>query len=124
MARVVNQQLLRDTMDAILAHPDEHNQNTWQHVFYDSTGSCRTTYCFAGWACVLSGVAMRKLRPGEAESCTADGRRIPDVAQRLLGLDKLTAHELFHGMPRVEDLKHAVDEICEQGYLPTDRGAW
>ena len=45
---MLNKKLLADTMNYILKHPEEHDQDVWyMHE------ECGTTACFAGWATIL-----------------------------------------------------------------------
>lgn len=43
---MLNIDLLDKTMNYIIEHPEEHDQNQWR---------CGTSRCFAGWACSLDG---------------------------------------------------------------------
>lgn len=111
-----NVPLLRQTMDHILAFPDLHKQLHWASVT-----DCGTAYCFAGWACVLSGLAadQKELEAYMFTCRLSDGESIEEKAQELLGIDDYTASELFFGRNSTADLKHYVDEIAEHGAIQT-----
>lgn len=111
-----NSELLHETMDFILAHPEKHNQGYW------SLGTeCGTAHCFAGWALILSGMTLSELAPGDNDYRTPNGRFVRFEAKRVLRLDKDQATRLFHGFNTVTDLKHIVDDICDTGRVNAQR---
>lgn len=120
MTTTPNVDLLRQTMDEILAHPEQHNQSRWA-----IQTDCGTAYCFAGWACKLSGLeadfANSNSYPWEAAAgishLLSDGTVIAHEAARLLGLNEETADTLFAACNTTADLKHYVDEIAEHGRI-------
>lgn len=116
-----NVDLLRATMDAVLAHPDLHEQKAWA-----VKRSCGTAMCFAGWACVLEGMELDALELANwlTTSITDEGEHIGDAATRLLGLDPATADALFASDNSTIDLKHYVDEICEHGLIRSAQDPW
>lgn len=114
----VNKELLHETMDAVLANPDLHNQANWAIAT-----DCGTAYCFAGWACKLMGHEADRehlLLDGVASS-TEDGYDIQNLATDLLGLDWYSAEQLFAEKNTTTDLKHLVDEIAEHGKVRGDQ---
>jgi hypothetical protein len=46
---MTNVNLLREVVEQIEADPESWDQSAWI-----STNSCKTTFCIAGWACVLA----------------------------------------------------------------------
>lgn len=110
----VNQPLLRETMDTILAKPEAHNQE-----FYARRTECGTAYCFAGTALVLSGedFAFSSNHYGEVSWDLASGKPLFITACMILGIRPDDAMTLFHGDNTVEDLKHMVDVLCTEGTL-------
>jgi hypothetical protein len=110
-----NVPLLRQTMDHILAHPDLHRQNAWA-----IRTDCGTAYCFAGWACALSGLRVDQRDFGRYDGRAVhvtDGRYIEIAARDLLGLDPLSAAHMFDADNTTADLKHYVDQIAEHGRI-------
>jgi hypothetical protein len=101
-------------MDHILAHPELHRQDR-----YAVPTECGTAHCFAGFACVLSGLRVDEgdIRIHGSGLYLADGRSIPNVARDLLGVDRTTAFELFDPDNTTADLKHYVDQIAEHGRI-------
>lgn len=120
----VNKELLRETMDAILANPELHNQMHWARKTY-----CGTAYCFAGWVCRLSGREV-DFTLGHADGGCREtewltgGDLISDTALELLGIDQASASVLFHATNTTHDLKHYVDEIAEHGLIRSAQDPW
>lgn len=115
MTAAPNVALLRQTMDAVLAHPELHRQSMWA-----TRTDCGTAYCYAGMACHLSGIEPAfDVWPAGTTIRTAywvaDGREIGAVAQELLGLDDDSAAALFRAANTTADLKHYVDQIAVYG---------
>jgi hypothetical protein len=52
---VKNIQLLRETLEWIKAHPEEHYQGDWARLYNAKGEPCGTSMCFAGHATVLAG---------------------------------------------------------------------
>ena len=69
-----NTELLQQTMQHILDHPEQHNQGSWVKV-----NSCGTAACFAGWAGLLSGMTADEIY------CSASV--FGDIGVKLLGLN-------------------------------------
>lgn len=128
---MANMKLLREVMDTILAKPDEWDQGSWAVIKPEAEGgACRTAYCVAGWACVLSGEQLRyeeapisyipripMARGYLYADYTEDGVDIGERAQFHLDLDEITADILFDGDNSLETIKHYVDVIGEKGFL-------
>lgn len=127
---------LRRTLEYVLTHPDEHEQDAWGTA-YDlrvpserrAAPACRTAYCFAGHAAVTIAGA----RP-VWEGCyrDADGREVPvgdlfevvppgadpadedehvsvqEYAARYLGLRGSEPMRLFAGSNTLSELAHLV----------------
>jgi len=121
----VNKELLRRTMDAVPANPELHNQKLWA-----TQTDCGTAYCFAGWACKLSGFEadFEFLEPNKAGVIDAarlvGGDQIDYKASQLLGLDWWSAECLFAAENTTADLKELVDEICENGHVLAQQDPW
>jgi hypothetical protein len=124
----VNKELLRETMDAILAHPEKHDQSNWA-----TETDCGTAYCFAGWVCHLSGLQFDFAAGFERD--TGDGIErttgfldggfcVETEARDLLGLDYATGACLFEPDNTTADLKHFVDEIAEHGLIRAAQDPW
>lgn len=94
--------LLEATMTQIVDHPELHDQS-----WFFAKGDCGTAACFAGWACLLSGLqevfsapdiwisnatvnvsAVVKMPDGSLGSAA-------DEAQSLLGITRDESHTLF-----------------------------
>jgi hypothetical protein len=122
---MVNTGLLRRTLAHIEQHPDEWNQGTWA-----TRSGCRTAYCFAGWAVVLSGYEARfhddvdisrdhdyadYVQTPDARLCELSGVpyddnwvTINDAARGLLGLSESQADRLFTGVNGLAELRKIV----------------
>lgn len=107
-----NTDLLRATLDQILAQPELHHQEYWA-----KQTDCGTAYCFAGWACVLSGLEARFFEGCRRTEFLTDGRTIDATAQEILGLDSLTVGDLFDPHNDVATLKDYVDQIAQHGRI-------
>lgn len=117
--------LLRETLAAIEAHPEQHHQGDFR---------CRSGMCFAGWAAQLAGgvwLVEEPVDPGElayrdvdllkAELDDGDDAHWNGAhsvvsaslrARRVLGLTGLQADLLFNGLNTVEQLRELVDEFA------------
>lgn len=118
---MANVQLLQDTLNYIKNHPDEWYQSSWYaHFDADSTrwfagdagAPCRTAYCFAGTAAILSGFPPP---PKEHRTIWSDenGVQVDEYAEKALGLTYSQAVELFHASNTLEDLEEMVAKIIE-----------
>jgi hypothetical protein len=105
---------LFETLDAILAHPEMHDQRNWA-----TQTECGTTYCFAGWRAVLDGytemdwVGWRENVAGYARK--PDTERwvdIPNHAARSLDLTPNQVEALFYFSGTLADVKDTVDRIA------------
>ena len=116
----VNVTLLRSVMDEILANPEKHDQHYWASMREDS---CETAYCFAGLTCTLQGqqVSWKDGYLGGRGVLQTyilqNGEEIDRTAQDMLGLDDRSANILFHEDNTIEDLKHLVDVLADEGTL-------
>lgn len=94
---MVNLDLLKEIHQKITTTPEGWVQETWA-----MQKECGTSYCIAGWACVLSGyeVNFENVEPdsyGEQEvSYLANGECIDSKGKELLGLDDWQANSLFY----------------------------
>lgn len=126
-----NVPLLKQTLARIEANPAEWTQDSWR---------CGAGMCFAGWATQIDGgiwytddpdsnnrwvgwtpraaalVAEAADHPEDVQE--ADGRvrviHIRERAQRILGLDKDRADELFDSGNSLGDIRRIVGELCEE----------
>lgn len=127
--------LARKTIEHIEAHPEEHNQGAWvtTRTEFRETGvtpACRTAYCFAGHAVVLSGGEFAQYDDGEdfvfvhgpitaqyRQNKAYGGIHIADYAQHVLGLAPGEASRLFFANNTVEDLRGMVTSLETVGHL-------
>lgn len=115
--RRVNLTLLRDALDRIEAEPQHWNQHAWA-----ARTTCGTTYCLAGWTCVLAGHHIdwdnaiyaddAEDAPMEAITLT-NGWLISAAAQRLLGLTDAEADRLFDGHNTLPELHRMAAQLAE-----------
>jgi hypothetical protein len=91
---MVNDELIVDVLTGIERRPHEWNQGWWAE-----RTECGTTYCFAGWATVLSGYEVAWYEdvdgPDDASSHLTNGDVICGTALKLLGLSKNEGDQLF-----------------------------
>lgn len=112
---------LRDVLEHVTAHPDEHNQTVWAWradldiALTKMIPHCGTAMCLAGHTVVLAG---RKIdwatatRSGEAVR-VVDGGRISDEARKLLGLAYDQAEALFDDGNSLADLWRIAGELTD-----------
>lgn len=135
---VPNADLLRETMQYVLDHPEHHDQGTWFYARvkdYESRTLCKTTGCFAGNAVTLGGAEIvinwDNLGPRIAKGQQIgwsyiempDGVKrfsIQAVAKEMLGLDDDSAGILFGGSNSIERLQYYVDILCSGRQLVAD----
>lgn len=111
-----NTDLLRRTLAHIEDNRREWNQGTWGH-----RNECGTTYCFAGWAVVLSGGQINFEPEFDidgsylASYVVMPGDPVPDnvenAATRLLGLEYEDAARLFYAPSDLHTLRLIVAEL-------------
>lgn len=101
----INVPLLRKTMEHIEQHPEEWDQSFWM-------SECGTKACFAGWACVFSGVEVVY---SWARCTTADGDSAGAAAQDALGLTFEDADQLFEANNTMAELRSQVDRLIALG---------
>lgn len=109
----------------VTRRPDLHDQGSWFHIYDQETDgsvdadkiqlvqildeveaeemrkeevSCNTTFCTAGWACILNGYTLKNDENG-VESAYKDGEwfDIERTARNLLKISYDTAEVLFDG---------------------------
>jgi hypothetical protein len=93
-------------LEHIEAHPKEWTQGCWATLT-----SCGTSYCFAGWTCVIGGnddQQPRFTKYGDAYM-TARGSEIGSEAAELLGLSDEDACALFDGTNGLDHLRALVE---------------
>lgn len=120
-----NVELLERTLEYVIAHPDEHDQNTWRSVL-----SCGTTMCFAGHAATLAGGSWVTIEdhwygliPEADDEYQWAYHGVPYVlvrkrAQRVLGLTDEQANALFLRADDLAKVKEVVHAIITGGPLP------
>lgn len=134
---MLNQDLARKIKDKITTERVLLNQNVWVSTLADNVdengelidGTCGTTGCVAGWACMLTN---NPIDWSNAETLTGNklqasrvkgGQWIEEVATRELGLDRYQVVTLFHTYD--EDLVlEMLDQIIETGDLDPDDDRW
>lgn len=104
-----NAQLAYRVLDVIDADPKAWDQNFW-------VKDCGTTFCFAGWALVLTGHSLKPADEGQwLDGYQVAGGEVRDRAARELGIygddGGATALALFDGYNTREDLDRLVPEI-------------
>lgn len=99
-----NLPLLRKILDHIDAHPEEHDQETWE-------SACGTTRCVAGWALHFDGQKVR-----------ADGS-IPRRAREVLGLTVSESEALFFDTCTPSAFDLAVESDDDQTWRSAQRAA-
>jgi hypothetical protein len=104
---------LRGTLAHIEAHPDEWNQGRW-----GTRTTCGTTFCFAGWACVLAGQDDFEWSSDGDTFCLSDGEPMRSAARDILGLDINQACELFSSDRTLDSLKRIVARLCAEAEAP------
>lgn len=115
IAPTPNLPLLWATLEEIQSHPENWNQGLWRTNADDGVlpegNTCGTAYCFAGTAAVLAGHVVNAngfVRYGLGRT------HVSLVAEAELGLDALTADELFDGTNDLDDIQRVVKEITER----------
>jgi hypothetical protein len=114
----VNRELLERTMQYIEDHPEEHYQGMW----FMKT-ECGTTACFAGWACLLSGLTpdftQRPYNFTDRSSYYVkdDERWVKPIATELLGVSEDDAEILFHSANSLDELKLMVKDLLNGEHL-------
>ena len=93
-----NTELLQQTMQYIINHPDQHDQADWA-VQHD----CGTTACFAGWAAILSGWTVKQVQ------LTDDP--VKDIGGEILGLTVSESHQLFDASNTRHQLELMVKDL-------------
>jgi len=125
---MANQEKVKAVLDAILEHPEHHDQNNWA-----KQTSCGTVMCIAGWACHLEGLQFQWdnyygiMPEGRADSVVAEASDmldseefVGDMAARILGLSDVEAYRLFHNTNNdsaLTMLKH----LADTGELPDEQ---
>jgi len=117
---MANQEKVKAVLDAILEHPELHDQNNWARKT-----SCGTVMCIAGWTCHLEGLEFEWegytiLPENHADVLAESGDIIPDAAQRLLGLSDVEARNLFYELDEDEALRK-LKHLADTGELPPEQ---
>ena len=86
-----NKELLRKTMNYIIEHPEEHNQDAWH---------CGSAHCFAGIGQILAGFKESDFDIG------------PQMAEAF-GIRGFVADYLFSGRRTKPELRRAVKMLLE-----------
>ncbi len=135
----MNGPLLRAVRDKILMEPRRHQQSSWATVTkgnvrtgvlvdgYFHPVTCGTTGCVAGWAVQLAGDELlvgsgeyhylgNRRRAVVRDCLTPDGdvRRIGHRAAELLGLDDMTAGDLFKGFNTRQEVLDQLDLLIKR----------
>lgn len=130
-----NIQLLRDTIDYIDAHPDEHDQDDWVQP-------CGTAFCYAGHAALLAGATRPGLEITRGESTWyVDTQTLESVigryfdvkehvlevsvfAEQKLGLTYNEADIMFSEVRTRAELRLLVDAFDEGAWISDDDYIW
>ncbi len=103
-----NVEAIRETLEYIRAHPEEHDPEHWARK--PGGVNCGTTRCMAGTAVHLSPEHQIIWQPGSTESeyCVnrfgGEVQRIEKVAGELLGLKWDQADHMFYDTDSLRDL--------------------
>lgn len=108
----MNTELLQRTMQHLLDHPEQHDQQVW-------VSECGTTACFAGWALKLSGVdqfmTLTKCHQTNStwQDCEYYGKThtIQGLAQGLLDLTDEQTEILFDDFNTIPMLELMVKDL-------------
>jgi len=95
-------ELLRKVLRQIDAHPE-----LWDQSWWITESPCRTAYCVAGWAIILSG-----------EQLPLHNRLIPIRAQELLGIQQHERTNLFYGNSDRETIEWIASKIAKRAGEP------
>lgn len=104
-----NVELLERTMQHISDHPENHAQEMWF-----SENDCGTAACFAGWACLLSGLEAVNAGCRSAEVTTPHGvHGVAAVeAKKLLGITHDEADIIFDANNSADMLRLMVKDLA------------
>lgn len=116
--------LLRKVLEQIDAHPELHDQGSFDATAYDDrSNACGTSHCVAGWAIVLSD--GYRYDPKRQQFLDAAGEVIyaEGVAEQLLGITDLQGWSrrefpgveagLFSCQASREDIQRIAEQLAE-----------
>ena len=116
---MINRELFQKIHEIISAHPEQHDQGSWEGT---RGPDCGTTRCVAGWAVFLTtGEPLtRSTNTGIMGNSLAtqellrenDWESIPEAGRRLLGLNEDVACSLFYDASN-EEARAAVKAFSE-----------
>lgn len=91
-----NLEKLKELHERITTKPENWDQECWAQQ-----KECGTSYCMAGWACVLDGQVIdwpKNVEPGEWVEALhlVTGQDIDEAARDILGLDQDDSDRLFY----------------------------
>lgn len=128
---MTNYPLLRETLQYIEEHPDEHDQNVYGQV----KTACKTKFCFAGHALVLGGAEIswgeeidyvRNEETGKWDRIpyqVMTGATLPgeneelepfDAGQAILGLTRGQASTIFLNRSTIRGVRTQVKKILDK----------
>lgn len=88
-----NMQLLRKVWEWVVFEAGKApSSRQWDQGNFRGVDDCGTTYCVAGYVCLVQG---HEWFSPTADARLSDGRMVYDVAKAELGLTNPEAHELF-----------------------------
>jgi hypothetical protein len=115
---MANLDLLKKIHERIITVPEEWDQDTWA-----AHRECGTSYCIAGWACVLSGYKVdfdtraTHYSDNDVEAAyLTTGEDIADKGAALLDLDEYDTGNLFYctnnaaALDRLENLIRKLEQ--------------
>lgn len=133
----LNRELAQRIKDKIVTERALWDQNSWAATLPENIdangelidGTCGTTACVAGWACMLTGNPLdwstaENIGFGKVQAARVkNGEWIESVATRELGLDDDQVAALFHTYDEDQTLQ-MLDQIIEFGDLDVDDERW
>ncbi len=137
---MANAEACQKVLDEILAHPEQHEQDTWEHYSYhkevDGEEWCGTVRCVAGWATHLYSLGQIQLSAEELNQARKLWGRdtVNDVLLHqgsyhetgavVLGLDPLESRMLFGGTVEKERCVKALKELVNGSEILDEHGEW
>lgn len=113
--RIETTVLLEEAEPGVLS--EGWNQFHWGRRTKLAGGGCRTTYCWAGWTCLLAGDELLFETKGDREYAeevrTTDGRVVwvQERATELLGLNQDQANRLFYADHDLERIRYLAEDF-------------
>ena|SRR5258706_8207228 len=103
---MANLERLDQVINIIETNPERWDQGTW-----GSMTDCGSTYCIAGWACLLAGLTLNWF---DNTLINANGHDPFDAGQKILELTDEQAHYLFFARTDLDEIKLIRKEFEEE----------